>query len=178
MHRPDFQKRRDLPSASPEELRQALRQFASGVTVVTAEHDGELHGITVSAFTSISIEPPVIMVAINTASSIIGSILDSEHFAVHILSAEQQELSTRFAASLPSEEKYRELHVEAGPTGAPTIDGVLALIECALDQTLLVGSHMLMFGRVIRAVSESQPGAPLIYYHRAYRELAPTQPPE
>lgn len=171
MHRLDFNKRRDLPSASSEELRGALRQFASGVTVVTAEHDGELHGITVSAFSSISLDPPIIMVAINTASSFTQYIVEAEHFAVHILSADQQELSTRFAASLPWREKYRELRVEAGPTGAPTIDGVLAVIECTLDQTLMVGTHMLMFGRVIRATAHPEPGSPLIYYHREYRKL-------
>ena len=173
MHRIDFQKRRDLPSASPDELRQALRQFASGVTVVTAEDDGELYGITVSAFASISLDPPIIMVSINTGSTMAATIAKSEHFAAHILSADQEELSSRFADSLPGSDKYRELNVIRGPSGAPVLDGVrvLAVLDCVLDQTLLVGTHMLMFGRVVHASSLPAPDNPLVYYHRAYRKL-------
>src|SRR4051812_9139740 len=68
MHRIDFHKRRDLPSVPQQEFKGALRHFASGVTVVTAEHGGERYGITVSAFASISIEPPIVMVSINNTS--------------------------------------------------------------------------------------------------------------
>ncbi|MEO5931505.1 MAG: flavin reductase family protein [Candidatus Kapaibacterium sp.] len=173
MHRLDFNRRRDTPSASGDDLKQALRQFASGVTIVTAEHDGELFGITVSAFTSISLDPPIIMVSINTASAIAASITEAEHFGVHILAEDQDGLSARFAESLPGEEKYRDLTMEPGPSGAPAITGVLAALDCVLDQTLLVGTHMLMFGRVVRAVSRPEPGSPLLYYHRSYRKLAP-----
>ena len=93
MHRLDFQKWREITSVSPDDLRQALRQFASGVTVVTAEHEGMRYGITVSAFTSISIDPPIIMVAINMGGEFAGVITGAEHFAVHILSAGQQRIS-------------------------------------------------------------------------------------
>ncbi len=171
MHQIDFQKRRDMPSASPEELRQALRQFASGVTVVTGEDNGEQYGITVSAFSSISLEPPIVMVAINTASPMSEMIARSEHFAVHILSADQEELSNRFANSTTGPEKYRELEVTFSPSGLPMLTGVLAVLDCVLDQTLLVGTHMLMFGRVVHAASLPDAADPLIYYHRMYRKL-------
>ncbi|HVZ41035.1 MAG TPA: flavin reductase family protein [Candidatus Kapabacteria bacterium] len=172
MHRIDFKKHSSLNSASPESLRDALRQFASGVTIVTAEHDGERYGITVSAFTAVSLEPPVIMVAINTASALADLILNAEHFAVHILSADQLELSTRFADTISGPEKYAGLAVKAGESGAPVVPGSLAILDCALDQTLLVGTHMLMFGRVVLVDAVEEQGNPLIYYHRHYRGLA------
>ncbi len=172
MHRLDFHKRRDLPSASPEEFKAAMRQFASGVTIVTAENDGELYGITVSAFSSISLDPPIVMVAINNASPLAGMILEAEHYAAHILSADQEELSSIFAASIPGVEKYGKLTIERGPSGAPTFAGTLAMLECVLDQTLEVGTHTLMFGRVVRSTAQPEPGNPLLYYHRDYRSLA------
>jgi len=171
MHRLDFKKRRDLPSAPPNDLRQALRQFASGVTIVTAECEGEQYGITVSAFSSISLDPPIIMVSINSASQLADMIARSEHFAVHILSAGQEELSARFANSATGSEKYRELQVTPGRSGAPMLEGMLAVFDCVLDQTLLVGTHTLMFGRVVHATSLPEPGDPLLYYHRAYRRI-------
>lgn len=172
MHRLDFTKRRDLPSATPEDLRLALRQFASGVTIVTAEHDGERYGITVSAFSAISLEPPVIMVAINTSSALADLIVQAEHFAVHILDSSQVEISSRFADTLSGSEKYDGVPVETGPSGAPLLSGSLATFDCVLDQTLLVGTHMLMFGRVVHVAAEDAPGNPLVYYHRTYRGLS------
>lgn len=172
MHRLDFQKRRDIPSASADDLRAGLRQFASGVTIVTAEHDGELYGITVSAFSSISLDPPIIMVSINNSSTVAGPIIESEHFAVHILSTDQQEISDRFARSGSSAEKYDGLSTRPGPSGAPTFPGTLALFDCVLAQTLVVGTHTLMFGRVVHVEAKENTGEPLLYYHRAYRRLS------
>lgn len=171
MHRLDYNRRRELPSAPPDDVRQALRQFASGVTIVTAEHGGEQYGITVSAFTSISLDPPIIMVSINSSSPLADMVMASEHFAVHILGNEHEELSARFAAPSSGSEKYRELDVKPGSSGAPTMEGMLALFDCVLDQTLAIGTHILMFGRVVHAVSAFEPGSPLLYYHRSYRRL-------
>lgn len=172
MHRSDYHKRPDLPSVPAEDLRLALRQFASGVTVVTAEHEGELYGITVSAFSSISLEPPVVMVAINNTSSIAESILAAEHYTVHILSSDQMGISAAFSSSLPSDEKYSGIPVHQGVTGAPIVPGALAVMECTLDQTLAIGTHTLMFGRVVQVDAMVEAGSPLIYYHRTYRMLS------
>ena len=98
-------------------------------------------------------------------------IVYAEHFAVNILSAEQEEISTRFASSLTGIEKYDGVEVTPRLSGAPVLPGALAIFDCVLDQTLLVGTHMLMFGRVVHAESASEPGEPLIYYHRSYRRL-------
>jgi flavin reductase (DIM6/NTAB) family NADH-FMN oxidoreductase RutF len=168
MHSIGFTKRRDLPSVDEEQFKLALRHFASGVTVVTAELDGERYGITVSAFASISLEPPIVMVSINNASQLARMIVESEHFAVHILASDQEAVSALFAASISGSEKYGELSVELGPSGAPMFSGSLAVIDCVLDQTLAVGTHTLMFGRVVHSRAVDDAGAPLIYYHRRY----------
>ncbi len=173
MHRVDFSKGSDLPSVDPEDFRSALRQFASGVTVVTAQHEGEMYGITVSAFSSISLDPPIVMVSINNTSSISSSILSAEHYAVHILSAEQQPVSEAFSSSVPGDEKYDGLKIRRGATGAPIFPGALAVLECALYQTLSLGTHTLMFGRVVQVEAVPTAADPLLYYHQAYRRLAP-----
>lgn len=171
MYRSDYQKRRDLPTVEADKLRQALRHFASGVTIVTAEHDGVRYGITVSAFASVSLQPPIVMVSLGNNSSLVEMVLESEHFAVHILSADQQDLSHRFATASTAEEKFDGLEYEKGPSGAPTLRSSLAVIDCVLDQSLIVGTHTVMFGRVVHASSSEAPGSPLIYYHREYRTL-------
>ncbi len=172
MHRSDYRKRKELGGVSGEELRRALRHFASGVTVVTAESDGVRYGITVSSFASISLDPPIIMVSLSNSSQLVEMVLRSEHFAVHILATHQEELSQRFAAPYTAEEKFAGIVSEPGASGAPTLGESLAVLDCVLDQSLAVGTHTVMFGRVVhtRAVDES--GDPLLYYHRRYRKLA------
>ncbi len=172
MHRNDYRQRKDIPAVQGDELREAMRLFASGVTIVTAEQDGVQYGITVSSFASVSLEPPTVMVCIYNQSSIAGTIIESEHFAVHILGEEQEILSNLFASSIPGEEKYEGLVISQGTSGAPLLDDALAVLDCVLTQTLAVGTHTVMFGRVVHAVTRPDNGWPLLYYNRAYRTLA------
>src|SRR5687767_15108057 len=102
MHRNDYRKRGTVTSVQPDEMRYALRRFASGVTIVTAELSGEQLGITVTAFAAISLMPPIVMVSINNESPLGEAIVDSEHFAVHILSEDQRTLAERFSQPVPS----------------------------------------------------------------------------
>jgi flavin reductase len=162
----------DLSSADAELLRLAMRRFASGVTVVTAQIKERQAGITVSAFTSISLDPPVVMVAINTASSAAAVILQAEHFAVHILSREQEHLSEQFSQSSSWEEKIRGAKWQAGRSGAPVIAGATTVIDCVLLSSLTIGTHTVMFGRVVDInMHPDVPHTPLLYYDRNYRTL-------
>lgn len=169
MHRNDYRKRGSVASVDAEMMRRALRQFASGVTVVTAEQAGEQFGITVTAFASISLVPPVVMVSINNESPLRDVILDSEHFAVHILSDSQQPLAERFARPAPSVEKYSDVPFIYALSGAPILTDTLASLDCVLEQTNAIGSHTVMFGRVVDARSSGETGDPLLYYDRSYR---------
>jgi len=159
---------------SPAEgLRQALRQFASGVTVVTAQMGEEQFGITVSAFSAISLDPPIVMVAINRDSSVGGVIAGAGAFAVHILSHSQRELSERFASDLPGMLKYDGLEISTSAAGAPVLrTESLAVLECRVERIVEIGTHNVVFGLVEHSRSRPEPDEPLLYYHRAYRLLA------
>lgn len=160
------------PVIDPETLRTAMRRFASGVTVVTAHHNGESAGITVSAFTSISLEPPIVMVSINTGSSVAPLILESGHFAVHILATEHEPISERFAQQISWEEKLANAPWKVGKSGAPIIDESTTVLDTVLIQSLVMGTHTVMFGRVVDIrMPERVPEAPLLYYDRNYRTL-------
>lgn len=174
MHRNDYRKRGAVASVDAERMRNALRQFASGVTVVTAERDGEQFGITVSAFASISLVPPMVMVSINNESPLRDAILESEHFAVHILAEAQQPLAERFARSVPSVEKYIDVPYIYALSGAPILSDTLASLDCVLEETNAIGSHTVMFGRVVDARTIDATGRPLLYYNRDYRRIDPT----
>lgn len=177
MHRNDYRKRGAIDSVPPDQMRDALRRFASGVTVVTAERDGEQFGITVTAFASISLVPPVVMVSINNESPLGGAIVESEHFAVHILSEAQQPLAERFARQAPALEKYSDVPFIYAASGAPILSDTLASLDCILEQTIAIGSHTVMFGRVVHATSaDGDVGGPLVYYDRDYRRIVgPTE---
>ncbi len=161
----------DVP-ADPDLLRLAMRRFASGVTIVTAGTGDQRTGITVSAFSSISLDPPVVMVAINSESSAAPVILQSEHFAVHILSHEQEILSERFAQSIPWDEKILGINWHAGQSGAPILEGPATVVDTILIQSVVIGTHTIMFGRVVDITMPPEtPRTPLLYYDQNYRTL-------
>lgn len=171
MFRSDYDRWKDLPPVSPDELRQALRQFASGVTIVTTQHEGIRYGITVSAFASVTLDPPTVMVSINRASQLANMIQEAQAFAVHILAEDQEELSQRFSAPIDADEKFGNLPVAEGVNGIPILNQTLAQFECVLDRTIQVGTHVVMFGKVVGTVSHPDPAWPLLYYHREYHQL-------
>lgn len=171
MFRSDYDRWKNLPPVSSDELRQALRQFASGVTIVTTQHEGIRYGITVSAFASVTLEPPTVMVSINSASQLADMIQESQTFAVHILAEDQEGLSQRFSAAIDGNEKFGNLPIAEGVNGIPILNHTLARFECVLDRTIHVGTHVVMFGKVVGTVSHPDPAWPLLYYHREYHRL-------
>ena len=151
----------------PKSFRSALRRFASGVTVVTVEHDGELHGMTASSFASVSLEPPLILVCLDRASRTRGLILEKGSFAVNILAGDQEEVSRSF--SKPGIKPFDRLPHRRGSGGDPVLDGSIASIECRLDQMVAAGDHDIFVGEVLAC--EARPGDPLLYYDQGYRAL-------
>ncbi len=157
-------------SINQDEFKQALRRWASGVTIVTTKAgDDQLLGMTVSAFSSVSIEPPLVLVCINQNSTSADAILESGVFAVNILEAEQAELSGSFASSKTPEERFKETQWSEGVTGAPLLDGCTANLDCALVQKVQAGSHWVLIGEVQALRSED--GEPLIYFDGGYRKI-------
>lgn len=157
---------------SPDALREAMRAWSSGVTIVTAVHKGETHGMTVSSFTSISVDPPLIIVSLQTDSRTHSLTWRSRAFAVTILSTDQQELSDRFAGLVPDEEdRLVGVDTETMITGAPLIKGGLSWFDCRVTQTIPVGTNTLFLAEVVAAQTHDG-GEPLMYYDRGYRRLS------
>jgi len=154
-----------------EQLRQAMRAWASGVTIVTASYEGEQHGMTVSSFTSIAIEPPIIIISLQTGSRTHKLVSQSNAFAVTILAEGQQDISDRFAGRIPdAEDRFVNVETEILVTGAPFIKGGLAYLDCRVTQAIPVGSNTLFLAEVAAARGDGE-GRPLVYHDGNYHEL-------
>ena len=152
-----------------ESFKKALRCWASGVTVLTTKSGADVHGMTVSAFSSVSADPPLVLVCANQSSTTHEMIWSGKVFAVNILSGNQQTISDRFAFG-DAQARFEGLDWREGSTGAPLIDGALAQIECRVRSAHHEGSHTIYIGEVL-AVS-AQAGEPLLYFAGGYRRLA------
>ncbi len=154
-----------------DQLRSAMRAWTSGVTVVTAVHEGERHGMTVSSFTSISLDPPLIVISLQTASRTHDVVAKAGAFGVTILAASQQELSERFASHRESmSDRMDGLEFETFVTGAPLIKGGLAFMDCQVRQSVPCGMNTLFIAEVV-AVRGDDHDAPLVYHDRRYHRL-------
>jgi len=155
----------------PEQLRQSMRAWVSGVTIVTASYAGELHGMTVSSFTSVALEPPLIIISLQTASRTQNLVSQAKAFAVTILAEGQQELSDRFAGRVAdAEDRLAGLETETLATGAPFIKGGLAYLDCRVMQSISMGTNTLFLAEVVAARGNGA-GQPLVYHDRKYHKL-------
>jgi flavin reductase (DIM6/NTAB) family NADH-FMN oxidoreductase RutF len=155
----------------PEELRAAMRQWATGVTVVSAEYDGVRHGMTVSSFTSVSLAPPLVLVSLERAASTHQLVKQAGHFGVTILSQGQQLISDRFAGRIPGlVDRFAGLETFTLASGTPLLVGGLAAFVCRVVVTYTAANHSVFIGEVL-AVHIGQPGTPLLYYDRDYGRL-------
>ncbi len=148
-----------------------LRQWASGVTVVTAGFDGALHGMTVSSLSSVSLEPALISVNIERRTRTFSLMTEADSFAVSILANDQQDLAQHFGGGVPdTEERLDGLTYQLGPLGSPLLEGCLASMECRVQAMLPAGTHQIIVGEV--TTWNIQRGKlPLIYWQREYRDL-------
>ena len=156
-------------SIDPDTFRSVLGRFASGITVVTAR-DGEDkdHGMTVNAFCSVSLVPPLVLICIDHVASMHDMLLVTSHFAVNILSAHQEPLSRRFSG--PDEHKrFDGVGYSRGLTGAALLDDALAHIECRRVSHHDAGDHTVIVAEVETATAHT--GRPLLYYRGGYAQL-------
>jgi len=151
-------------------LRQAMRAWATGVTIVTSKHENVMHGMTVSSFTSISVEPPNVLVSIATNARTHHLIERAGVFGITILSAQQQDISDRFAGRVADElDRLAGIETFTLETGAPLLTGGLAHLDCRVVQTYLSGTNTLFIGEVVAV--HSTEGNPLLYFNRGYHHL-------
>ena len=153
----------------PDTFRSVLGRFASGVTVVTArDSDDRDHGMTVSAFCSASLVPPLVLICVDHAASSHDVLLEATHFAVNVLAAHQEPLSRRFAG-LDEQMRFDGIGYSRGTTGAALLDDALAHIECRRTAHHDAGDHTVVIGEVESAVAHTD--RPLLYYRGGYTQL-------
>lgn len=151
-----------------EEFRAALGRFASGVTVVTTkDSSGKLFGITVSAFCSVSLEPPLILVCIEKRAGSHHAFQESKAFVVNILHEDQQAVSNHFASHL--EDKFANVKYDTGIEDLPVLKDCLVNLECRLHDSHESGDHTIFIGEIEKATIADE--NPLIYWHSKYREI-------
>ena len=152
----------------PDEFRAVLGRFASGVTVLTArDAEGRDHGMTVSAFSSVSLQPPLVLACIDRAAAMLVVLKHTTHLGISILAEEQEAISRRFA-ELP-EGRFDGVGFTRGESGIALLDDALAHLECRLIDQYDGGDHVIFVARVERA--SSQLGRPLLYYRGGYTQL-------
>ena len=152
----------------PDTFRAALGRFASGVTIVTTcDAKGNDHGMTVSAFCSVSLDPPLVLACIGHDASMHGVILRADRFGVSILSADQEQLARRFADQ--RSDRFDGLGYSRGTLSVVLLDDALGHLECMVVDRRDAGDHTIVVGRV-EAASCHQ-GRPLVYYRGGYTQL-------
>jgi flavin reductase (DIM6/NTAB) family NADH-FMN oxidoreductase RutF len=158
-------------TVSADDFKNALQLWASGVTVVTTQSEKfGVQGMTVSAFSSVSVEPPQILVCINAQADTGDGIDESQCFAVNVLSSEQQQTSNQFAGGSSQQQRFAETNWSTAVTGAPVLDDSLMSLDCTIVEKVRAGSHWIIVGAVQASICRS--GEPLLYYRSAYRQLA------
>jgi flavin reductase (DIM6/NTAB) family NADH-FMN oxidoreductase RutF len=158
-------------SLDPRSFRKALGCFATGITVITTltpESKGPV-GVTVSAFSSLSLDPPLVLFCLGNGTSSMEAFKTFGHFCINILSEHQRDLSIRFASR--SEDKWQGAAWSAGSNGAPVLPGCLATLECSLVNVVDGGDHQIFIGKVEK-MKHQEGGSPLVYFRGSYMEPA------
>lgn len=157
-------------------FRAVIGRFASGITIITTvDEDGTDHGMTATAFCSVSLAPPLVLVCVDESATMHRVIARSTHFAVNILSADQEELSRRFGSGepqrggTPEADRFDGVGYSRAVSGAALLNDALAHIECRVHARHAAGDHVIVIGEVELAVAHD--ARPLVYYRSGYTQL-------
>ncbi|MDE2599858.1 MAG: flavin reductase family protein [Rhodocyclaceae bacterium] len=158
------------PNLNPAMLRQAFGSFATGVTVVTAcDADGRLVGLTANSFSAVSLNPALVLWCISLTTPSFAVFRDCRHYAINVLSADQEDISNRFAN--PSPDKFAGIDWTPGASGVPMLDGCIANFECRNAHQYPGGDHLILVGQVESYRVEMD--APLLFFGSRYAGLQP-----
>ncbi|HEY0933073.1 MAG TPA: flavin reductase family protein [Trebonia sp.] len=161
----------DPAGVSPAELRAAMGFFATGVTVITSVGaGGEPVGTTANAVTSLSLEPPLVLVCFDRKSATLTAVRGHGAFAVNILGQRQHDLSTNFAKRGLAA-VWDEVTHHRGPTGSPRLADVIAVIECTVEHEFPGGDHEIIIGRVRHVETNGDEATPLLFWRGKYRAI-------
>jgi flavin reductase (DIM6/NTAB) family NADH-FMN oxidoreductase RutF len=155
-----------------DDFRHVMRSWASTVTIVTTRVPDKVYGLTATAFSSLTVNPPEIFVSIYKKTVTHPLIEQSGIFCVNFLTPEMQHLSDRFAGRFPHEERFAGVSYREEATGAPVLDDALAYLDCRVERALDTGDHTIFVGRVMAAGVQKPDHQPLLYYQGQYHHLA------
>ncbi len=151
------------------QFRQLMGRFATGVTIITCDDaKGGLHGMTANSLTSVSLDPPLLLICVDHRASMLAPLLERRGFVVNVLEQHQEALSRRFAGK--HEDRFDGIGYATGRLGMPLLDGALAHLECAFHDAIEAGDHTIVLGRVITGTAHD--GRPLCYFRGGYAALA------
>ena len=145
-----------------------MRHFPTGVTVVTSVKDGEPRGVTVNAFSSVSAEPPMVLICINREARSYLYIASSKAFCVNLLQGDQRALAERFSGKL-RERQFEDVEFTTAVTGSPVLSGTVGYLDCEVAEEHHAGTHSIFIGRVVAAAARA--GSPLGYYDGAFHDF-------
>lgn len=152
----------------PKAFRNALGQFATGVTVITTvDKQGNKIGMTANSFSSVSLDPQLVLWSIAKTCKVFAEFNECKHFAIHVLNAEQQAISNQFASNC--EDRFADIATHEGLGGTPILDNYAALFECELDNQYEGGDHIILIGKVINF--DNRGGKPLLFHAGGYAEI-------
>lgn len=154
-------------TVTEDEFRNVLGRFPSGVTVVTTSANGKDYGITVSAFSSVSLVPPLVLICIERTASAHEPLTTAGGFVVNILAADQEQLARRF--SIVDIDRFEGVGYSRAQSGIPILDDVVAVIECTRTTLYDGGDHTIIVGRV--EATRAHSNKPLLYYRGGYSQL-------
>jgi flavin reductase len=150
------------------QFRSIMRSMVAGVTLITTSHEGRVHGMTATAFSSVSADPPTILIVLNRSTRTHPLVSASKHFVVTLLAEDQIELSKRFSGKLDNQ--FDGISYTLNEHGVPVIDGAVASMECATITEMNVGTHTIFIARVLKG-NRSQT-SPLVYHDGSYKVVA------
>lgn len=157
-------------AVNQEAFKQAMQLWASGVAVVTSRSEKYgVRGMTVTAFSSVSAEPPLILVCLNQSADTGENIEQNQCFGVNILNEAQEGVSNNFSGGSSQEDRFANAKWHVGATGVPILDDSIMSLECKVIEKVRAGSHWILIGEVEETASRS--GEPLLYFRSAYRKL-------
>jgi flavin reductase (DIM6/NTAB) family NADH-FMN oxidoreductase RutF len=165
-----------METVAAEQLRGLHRKLVTGVTVVSVDDDGEPRGLAVNAFSSVSLDPPLVLVCVQKTSSTYPRLIAAEHFGISVLAAGQSAVARVFATK--QDRKFDQISWHPGAYGVPLVDGAAAAMEVALRDTLHSPTHTIFIGQVLRLTHTD--AAPLVYTAGAFfdgGQLAPAPEP-
>src|ERR1700689_1307065 len=161
-------------SLSPTEFRKAMGCFATGVTIITVDLEGEVHGMTANAFSSVSLDPPLLLVCVDHSAQTHAHLHARKRFGINILAENQRRISEYYARLVHTHERADE---EAGARfdrtahGTPILHGALAYLECRLQSAQVAGDHTIFIAEVEEVVVRE--GEPLLFFRGKYRKMGP-----